>query len=262
MTSRPQATSVFVFFGLVFLISAPFWALGHVTSDQFLPGLPVSSLMVLVPTLVAGVLVVRSGGVGTVWRFLAQAFDAPKLRLWVWVATFGTMPGVMLLSALWLNASGTELPPFEFDLGRVLVLFALFFVAATLEELGWTGFVTQPLLKRLGVLTAGLIIGAVAAIWHLLPLLQVDRAWDWIAWWALGTIARRVLIVWIYARGGQSVFGASLFHTMSNLSWMMFPVMGSHYDPMRTAIILAVLALLAVISELLRSKKATPQNRH
>lgn len=262
MTDRPTAMPVLVFFVLVFLISAPFWALGYVTGDQFLPGLPVSSLMVLVPTLVAGGLVWRSGGAGAVRHFLAQAFDAHKLRPWAWIAALGTMPAVMLLSGLWLSASGAELPPFEFDLVRVLILFALFFLAATLEELGWTGFATQPLLKRVGVILAGLIIGLVAAVWHLLPLLQVDRAWDWIAWWAVGTMARRVLIVWVYARGGQSVFGASLFHTMSNLSWMMFPVMGSHYDPMRAAIILVGLALLVVIAEVLRSKRRASQTKY
>ncbi len=47
-------------------------------------------------------------------------------------------------------------------------------------------------------------------------------------------------------RGGRRVVAASLFHTMSNVSWMLFPVMGSHYDPMVTAVILAVLATIVV----------------
>lgn len=95
--------------------------------------------------------------------------------------------------------------------------------------------------KKYGLIVAGLIIGTVAGVWHLTPLLQAERSWDWIAWWALGSVSRRLIIVWLYVRGGQSVLSATLFHAMSNVSWMLFPVMGSHYDPITTALILVVL---------------------
>lgn len=159
------------------------------------------------------------------------------------------MPIVMLMSGVIQIAMGDELPQVQFDPVQTLVLFGLFFIAATAEELGWSGYATRPLVKAHGVIGAGLVIGAVAAVWHLIPLLQVDRGWDWIAWWALGTVARRVCIVWMYMRGGQSVFSTSLFHAMSNLSWMLFPVMGSHYDPMVTAcVMVGVTAALLVVS--------------
>jgi hypothetical protein len=35
------------------------------------------------------------------------------------------------------------------------------------------------------------------------------------------------------------VFAASLFHAMCNLSWMLFPSYGSHYDPRIVAPIIA-----------------------
>jgi hypothetical protein len=42
------------------------------------------------------------------------------------------------------------------------------------------------------------------------------------------------------------VFGAALFHAMSNVSWQMFPNQGSHYDPRITGIIVAVTAVMVV----------------
>lgn len=242
-----NARSPRMFFTWVFLASIPFWGLGAFWDIQFLPGLPVSSLMIIVPVAVAACLVYRRRGVAGVRAFLKQAFDVRRLRSWAWLVVLLTMPGVMLLSGFWQNLSGEGIPAFSFDPVQAIALFCLFFVAATAEELGWTGFATKPLIGSMGIFSTGLIIGFVAALWHIFPLLQAGRAWDWIAWWFLATISRRILIVWVYERGGQSVFGASLFHAMSNLSWMLFPVMGSHYDPMVTACILALVTAVALV---------------
>lgn len=240
------------YFGVVFLSSIPFWSFGAIADFEFLPGLPVSSLMIICPVAVAAVFVFRDQGVTGLNAFFWRAVDFRRLKSWAWIFVLLTMPAVMLLSALWQTTFGEGLPPFEIDPLQALALFCLFFMAATAEELGWTGFAAPPLIKSFGIVLAGLIIGFLAALWHILPLLQADRAWSWIAWWFIGTIARRMLIVWTYERGGQSVFGASLFHTTSNLSWMMFPVMGSHYDPMITACaMVSVTTLVLCISHFL-----------
>ncbi len=160
------------------------------------------------------------------------------MRRGIGVLAIVTMPIVMLISAWIQIATGEQLPGFEIDFMHSIGLLALFFVAATAEELGWTGYATPPLVKTLGVVGAGLLIGVIAGAWHVIPLLQAGRSWEWIAWWALGTTARRVCIVWVYTHGGQSVFSVSLLHAMSNLSWMVFPVMGSHYNPMVTGIVM------------------------
>ncbi|WP_421724337.1 type II CAAX prenyl endopeptidase Rce1 family protein [Bauldia sp.] len=239
MTSGPRP---FVFFGLLFLLSVPFWLFGALIGDALLPGLPVSALMVVAPAIAAGLLVWRAGGAAELTAFLRRAGDFRGMRPWVWLVAFGTMPAVMVLSGVILVAVGAPPPAPQIGLTQTVALFALFFVSATAEELGWTAYATRPLVKAHGLIVAGLIIGLVSVVWHVIPLLQVDRSWDWIAWWALGTLARRMIIVWLYVRGGERVFSASLFHAMNNVSWMLFPIMGSHYDPASTALILVVLA--------------------
>ncbi|MEM9670311.1 MAG: CPBP family intramembrane glutamic endopeptidase [Pseudomonadota bacterium] len=248
---------VWKYFGVIFLVSIPFWTFGAVADHEFLPGLPVSSLMIICPVAVAAAFVFRDQGTEGLNAFLLRAVDIHKLKLWAWLLAVMTMPAVMTLSAVWQMSFGGGLPQFEIDPLQTLSLFCLFFIAATAEELGWTGFAANPLIKSFGIVLAGLIIGFVAALWHIFPLLQADRSWSWIAWWFAGTISRRVLIVWAYERGGQSVFGASLFHTMSNLSWMMFPAMGSHFDPMVTACIMtSVTAVILLISYKVQKSEA------
>ena len=237
----------FRFFGVLFLLSIPFWVFGALAGSELLPGLPVSALMAVCPTIAAGLLVWRAGGFADLKALLRSAGDCLRMQPWAWFVALGTMPVVMVLSGVVLVSMGQTLPAPRIDLLQTLTLFAVFFVAATAEELGWTGYATRPLVKAHGLIVASLMIGVVSALWHVIPLLQVDRSWGWIAWWALGTLARRMIIVWLYVRGGQSVFSASLFHAMSNVSWMLFPVLGSHYDPVSTAVILIILTAFLVI---------------
>ncbi|MEX2130641.1 MAG: CPBP family glutamic-type intramembrane protease [Pseudohongiellaceae bacterium] len=200
--------------------------------------------MAICPAIVGAFLAWRTHGTSAVRAFFRSAVHFVDMRLWVWLVAVGTMPLVMFVSGVILFGLGESLPAPEIRFGQTVVLFALFFLAATAEELGWTGYVTLPLVQKQGMIVAGLVIGGVAAIWHVIPLLQVERSYSWIAWWTIGTVCRRILIVWLYVKGGQRVFAASLFHAMGNVSWMLFPVMGSHYDPVSTAIILLVPVLL------------------
>jgi hypothetical protein len=53
LTPALKSRSPLAFFVLTFALSSPFWLLGALTERQFLPGVPISSLMVLGPLLAA-----------------------------------------------------------------------------------------------------------------------------------------------------------------------------------------------------------------
>jgi uncharacterized protein len=154
---------------------------------------------------------------------------------------------VLALAYVAMRALELPLPPPALSIAIVPTLFLLFFVAGMAEELGWSGYALDPLQNRWGALPASLIIGLVWAAWHVVPLLQVGRAPGWIAWWTVGTVATRVLHTWLYNNTGKSVFGAALFHAMTNVSWQLFPNQGSHYDPRITGI-LAIVAICVTIA--------------
>jgi membrane protease YdiL (CAAX protease family) len=126
-----------------------------------------------------------------------------------------------------------------------LVLVLVLFVLALCEELGWSGYAQEALLRRgRPALTVGLLVGAVWAAWHWVPLLQVGRPLSWIAWWSLGTVAQRVIMVWLFVNTGRSVFAMALFHMVLNLGWQLFPVQGSYYDQPTVAVLMAVVAVV------------------
>ena len=156
-------------------------------------------------------------------------------------------PAVALLSYGVMRMLGMPLPTLQLSLTTAIALLVLFLVSALGEESGWSGYLIDPLQERWGALTASIVLGFVWAAWHLVPLLQVGRAPGWIAWWSLGTVATRVLHTWLYNNTGKSIFGAILFHAMTNLSWQLFPNNGSHYDPRITALIVTAVAALVTL---------------
>jgi hypothetical protein len=89
-------------------------------------------------------------------------------------------------------------------------------------------------------------------VFHYVPLLQSDRSLAWIGWWALGTVAIRVLFTWIYNNTGKSAFAATLFHAMGNLAqigpFLNFGPGGYPYDAQRiSSLILAVVAAIVTV---------------
>jgi hypothetical protein len=86
----------------------------------------------------------------------------------------------------------------------------------------------------------------IAVIWHLAPLLLMQRASAWIAYWCGYVMGSRILIVWLYNNTGKSVFAVTLFQATLNLSYMLFPVYGSHFD-MRLGGLITAFAAAVVI---------------
>ncbi|MFZ5718849.1 MAG: CPBP family intramembrane glutamic endopeptidase [Pseudomonadota bacterium] len=213
---------------LLLALTLPFWALGALVQAEPLPGLPASALMAFMPAAAAAILCLRADGWAGVRRLFARAVDAGRIGQGPgWAALVLWMPA--LAAGMWLIQGRPEGAGPEAWV--VLAMFAAFFLAALGEELGWTGYLLEPLARRRGELAAGLVIGVVWAAWHLIPFLQADRAWDWIAWQCVKTVAVRVVMVRLYFGAGRSVFAVALFHALSNVAAFALPMYGATYDP-------------------------------
>lgn len=234
------------FFLLVFVITIPFWIFG----GNKLPvpvELPASALAVFNPLIAALILSYRQSGLNGVKELLKKAFDYKKIQNKVWYVPILLLnPLIFILSYAIMRYTGSPLPDPEIPILMAPVFFVVFFIFAIGEELGWMGYAIDPMQNRLGALRAGLLLGFVWAIFHLIPDVQNQQAADWILWHRLGTVALRILIVWLYNNTGKSVFSAITFHAMNNLSWALFPNYGSHYDPFVTGVITLLMAVTVI----------------
>ncbi len=81
---RKQET-ILPFFILILLVSIPFWILDSVFPIELLPGLPVSALGVLAPTLAACVLVYKNDRFPGVLQLLGRSFDFKRIQNKIWI---------------------------------------------------------------------------------------------------------------------------------------------------------------------------------
>jgi hypothetical protein len=238
---------VAAFFGLTLVLTIPFWAASAASGARLLPGLPAAALAVVCPAIAALLLSWRRGGAAGAWALLRRAGDLSRIKAaaW-WLPILLTSPAISVAAFLILRLGGSAAPDPRIAILPAAALFAVFLVSALSEELGWTGFALEPLQARLGWLGAALAIAAVWAVWHVPALIQVHRSATWIGWWSLGTIATRVIMVWLYDRAGRSVFGVAVFHALGNLCWQLFPVHGSWFDPRLNGLLTAAVAVAVV----------------
>jgi hypothetical protein len=243
VAARGRSPLLFVL--LVFVLSVPFLLISAKYRVELLPGLPLGALMVVCPLAAALILVARESGRAGVIAHLRRSFDYQRIVARMWYLPIVLLcPAFAILSYGVMRLLGMPVPAPQLSVTTAVAVFVLFFVSAIGEESGWSGYLIDPLQERWGAVPASVVLGLVWAAWHLTPLLQVGRAPDWIAWWCLGTVLLRVLHTWLYNNTGKSVFGAILFHAMSNVSWQLFPNSGSHYDPRINGLIVSAIAVL------------------
>lgn len=259
-TNTSKDRSPLIFFILTFTLSSLFWLVGAVTGLQLLPGVPVSAFSVFCPLIAALFLIYRENKSVGMTRLLKRSFDYKRIKAKVWYAPIILFwPGVMVLSYGVMRLMGSPIPAPQFPVLAALIGFLVAFIFALGEELGWMGYAIEPMQNRWNALQAGILLGAVWAAWHLILLVQAQRTLDYIVWQSCTYLAERVLFVWLYNNTGKSVFATAVFHAMLNVTWQLFPISGSFYDPRITGLIVA---FAAVIVTFLWGPKTLARNRY
>lgn len=230
--SKHYERSDFMFFVLVFVLSIPFWVLETIRPIELLPGLPISALGAFTPAVAAFILAYKHDRLPGALQLLRRSIDFKRVKNRNWfLAILLINPLIAVLAYAVIGIVDEPLPnPAPLTL-VIFPMFAFFFIGALGEEIGWSGYATEALQHRWGIVGVGVFLGLVWAVWHFIPLIQAHRSAEWIAWWSLDTISLRMVMTWLYIHSGKSVFAAALFHTMINLSWQLFPINGSYYDP-------------------------------
>jgi membrane protease YdiL (CAAX protease family) len=171
-------------------------------------------VLAFTPLMAASILVYKEEKLAGVKALLKRLFDFERTKHKIWyVPTILLMPLVYLLSYVGVQLLGIWLPvqpkiPFLV----IPLLLVLYFIGAAGEELGYSGYVTDPIQERFGALKAGLVIGSFWALWHVPALLQNHLSLEYIVWGLPATVGLRILIIWLYNNTGKSVFAVNLCH--------------------------------------------------
>lgn len=93
------------------------------------------------------------------------------------------------------------------------------------EELGWRGYILDPLQEKWGKFRGSMILGFVWLVWHL-PLFfiegtsQYQKGFGISFWsWALQIMVLSVIFTWMYNHTHRSILAAVLLHFMANFAY-------------------------------------------
>jgi membrane protease YdiL (CAAX protease family) len=255
---RPQAPgnstskrSPYLFFILVYALSIPLWAL-NVIYPIHLPvdNLPVTDIVAtFTPLIAASILMYREEGLSGVKNLLKRTFDYRRITKKAWyVLIILLMPAIYVLTYGIMRLAGLPVPAVWSPPLLTPLLFVAFFFAAAGEELGYTGYATDPMQARYTALTASLIIGLIHAIWHVPSAASIGYTLGLYIWGVIVLgVSFRVLTVWIYNNTGKSVFAAILFHAVTNTGRSIFPGSRSAFELYDGAIGYGLIAIVTVI---------------
>lgn len=195
-----------------------------------MPGLPLAALSFALPATTGLLLVARCpGGATALARRIA---DVGRVRSWqcgfalmlTSPATFATAYGIAV-------ARGADLGSARIDVALMLALFAAFLISALCEELGWTGYLLDPLNSQWGPWRAAIAIGAIWAVWHIVQLIEQGRSALWIvAWAALDRQRADGHGLALRAEWPQSRGHGHLSRCVEH-GWQSYPVRGSQFRP-------------------------------
>ncbi len=266
MNNSTPKRSPLLFFVLVYALSIPLWVLNLIYPMNLpVDNLPVTDIVAtFTPVVAASILVYREEGFGEVKNLLKRTFDYKRITKKVWyVPIIFLMPFIYVLTYVIMRLVGLPVPTTWNPPLLTPLLFIAFFFAAAGEELGYTGYVTDPMQARYTALTASLIIGLIHAVWHFPSEISIGQSLGLII---LGgvmlAVSFRILTVWLYNNTGKSVFAAILFHAVTNTGRSIFPGSRSAFEMYDGAIGYGLIAITAVIVVFLWGPKTLARFRY
>lgn len=242
-----------VLFGaFVLALSLPFWRFGD--GSLGLPvDLPVSALQAGCPAAAAVLLVgwvEGRGGLSRLWRQVVD-FSGARPRWWLVPASL-TAPLVVFVT---YSVLGRPMAAVSIaSIASIPLLCCVFLIAAVGEEVGWSGYLTEPTVRRFGMLGGSVSIGVIWAAWHLPGwYLRGGDSPAWIAGLFLLTVAFRVVIVWLYRRTGHSLPVAVLCNATVGISEFLFLDDGSPSEAVVAGLVTSAIAAALIVFDRTRS---------
>lgn len=254
------------FFLLVFALSIPIWIIEtRINVKVQVLNFPITAVVAaFTPIIAACVLVYYEEGILGVKILLKKVFDFHRIHRKRWYITIIALPLLIyFLIYMIIHLNGFPLPKdWNIPFKSIPFLFVIFFIGAICEEVGYMGYAIDPLQDKIGALKAAIFMGFIWAVWHYPSIIQQGHNAYWIAWATMGTIAVRVLIVWIFNNTQKSLFACILFHTMLNVGRPLFPKDVNH-NPLvgYPEIHYSLITVIAIIILLFWGSKMIPKSK-
>ncbi|PRY13153.1 hypothetical protein CLV24_10667 [Pontibacter ummariensis] len=250
-----EPSKPWTFFALSFAFSWVVWgAVLAVPMPESLL-LPVIILGAFGPTFAAVFLVQASSDKETRGDFWNRVLSLKRIG-WRWyLFIFLFFPAIYLLGYYVYSFFGGSQPPVEslfsgLETPADALIFALIMILGgpVAEELGWRGYVLDPLQEKWGALKGSAILGFFWICWHL-PLFFIEgtsqhaKGFGFQFWsWSFQLVFLSIVFTWVYNNTNRSILAAVLLHLMANMAYPvnLEPVGEAIFTVIRLLIVLAI----------------------
>ncbi len=252
---RP-AQHLLTFFALAYALTWVLWipaglaARGTITLGM--PTLPLFVLGGFGPLAAAVILSARQGGRSAVRSLFAQLDPRRVPGRWFLIPVLLVPLGLVPVGGF--VAAGGELPGGEALLGIAFTFLAQLVLVATIgggldEEMGWRGYALPRMLRSMHPVTASVFLGLLWGPWHLPLWLDPSGTHAAYPFWVflVDTVARSVLIGWMYCASGGSLLVAIWAHALANSAdGIRYQILGADKGDLFHQLTLVAAHLIAV----------------
>jgi uncharacterized protein len=253
ITRSDQITAFCAFIAITFGWSWGFWLIissGGPWSTRVAVTLQI--LSGIGPSMAALIVVWGFDGTAGLKMWLARCFNWRLKLSWYGLAFFG--PPLIMLAALSLNfAIGGATPPSPAlaSIGATVLQFAIILIVGGPlgEEFGWRGYALPALESKFGWRVAGLIVGAIWALWHL-PLFYMAGSVQTnmpVALFMASTVALSVIFARLSVNTAFSVLPAIVLHWSVNAWSWAIPVTPNGASQQPYVIVVGLVFAVAII---------------
>ncbi len=230
-----QDRNLWLFFLIAFAWSWLFWLPAVIWNLNLLLSVVASG-----PSIAAFLLTYMSEGKNGIKNLLRRAIDYKFRKVWL-IPMFLLIPAITGGALLMATLNAGQSPEFGILFYQpwlipLAFIFMLLIAGSVQEEFGWRGYALDRLQKRSNnALISSLILGAIWGFWHL-PFFfiggtaageELSPSYKQPIWnLVLSTMLLSILYTWFHNNTGGSLMPALIFHTMTNVSPLIFPVSG------------------------------------
>lgn len=198
--------------------------------------------LLTMPALILGAFGPAVGACVAVWTLDGRAALAPFLRRFLslrfgwraWLAMFGVLGAVNVVAWYVPESFGAARAPmllptvFVFPAWWLLMVF----LGGGQEEVGWRGYILEPLEVRFGLWGGNVVLGVVWSVWHL-PLWFVpgssQATMPFVAF-TMGTIGLSFFFSWLLKSAGNRPLAGLMVHGTYNALIPLFPTIAAEAD--------------------------------
>jgi hypothetical protein len=227
----------FPFFGIAFAWSWVFWLTLAFISAGLLPGgneflagwtMPLSILAAFGPGIAAMACLRAFHVKGALRQYLRSLLDF-RFGWTCWFAPILVLGTITALSWILPEFWGEPRLPILLPSVSVFPLYLLLMIlfGGGQEELGWRGYILEPMEARFGAWRGNLILGVLWAVWHL-PLFFIagtGQTYMNFAGFLLVTIGLAYIFAWVRQVSGKRPLAALIAHGWSNAFLPLFPIL-------------------------------------